>query len=786
MNAVTNNRTLHLAWLAIAASGALTAASDSPSRLQDSRASASPAEARAQTRASEGWPEWRGPARDGVSAESGLPSSWSPKGENLLWRVPYGARSAPVVLNGRVYLQNTAGSGATEQERVLCVDTVTGKLLWERRYNIFMSDVPPHRLAWSSPAADPETGNVFAISGGGLLMALSPDGRLLWERSLAEEVGMWTTHGGRMSSPIVDGPLVIVSGITFAWGEHAGGAHRFIAFDKRTGQAVWMSAPEGRPTDTIYASPVVTETNGMRLFVSGGSDGAMHALKINTGEAVWHWLVSKRGLNTAALVINRNGDGNGGGRVIITHSEENIDTNEMGMIAAVPVASKGTLTDAQAAWLLRGVQAGYSSPVADGERLYQVDNGANLLAFDVKTGRQLWVQNLGTIQKSSPVLADGRLYVGTENGRFFIIEPGPTGAKILDQDWLGTEEKPEAIIASPAVADGRIFVASMDALYCIGRKRGREPFSAPVAAKKTPDLSSARPATTLLVTPTELILKPGESIALTPRAFDASGAPVAAGAATWALDGLKGTVADGTFTAAADGGAQAGLVKAAVAGVTGSARVRVIPPLPWKEDFETLAEGSVPSHWVNTRGKFVVRAVGGSKVLVKTADNPFAFVKRCRPFMGSPELRDYTIEADALALLRRRMMGDLGIVGQRYSLVLFGEHQRVELQSWQPETQRTVRADFAWKPDTWYRLKLRVDRTTDGKVRARGKVWARGDAEPQAWTIERIDSIGNLKGSPGLYADVPPTAEIFFDNIAVSSNGSQGSQGSPGSQGSRF
>jgi outer membrane protein assembly factor BamB len=714
------------------------------------------------------WPEWRGPARDGVSVEVGLPSSWSLTGENLLWRVPYGGRSAPVVMNGRVYLQNTFGSGASELERLMAFDAASGKLLWERRYNIFMSDVPPHRIAWASPAADPETGDIFAISGGGLLMAFSPDGKLLWERSLAEELGMWTTHGGRMSSPLIDGPLVIVSGITFVWGEHAGGAHRFIAFDKRTGQAVWMRAPEGRPTDTIYASPVVTEANGMRLFVSGGSDGAMHALKINTGEAIWHWPVSKRGLNTAALVS--------GGTVIVTHSEENIETNEMGMIAAVPVASKGNLTDAQAAWLLRGVQAGYSSPVTDGDRLYQVDNGANLFAFDTKTGKQIWVQNLGTIQKASPVLADGKLYVGTENGKFFIIQPGPQGAKILDEDWLGTEAKPEAIIASPAVADGRVFVASMEALYCIGRKRGRESVSAPVAPKKTPEPFSAGTPAAILVTPTELLLKPGDTIAFTPRAFDASGHPVGADAVTWALDGLKGTLADGTFTAAADAGAQAGLVKATSAGVTGSARVRVVPPLPWKQDFESLAEGSVPAHWVNTRGKFVVRAIEGNKVLVKTADNPFAFVKRCRPFMGSPELSDYTIEADARALERRRTMGDLGIVGQRYSLVLFGAHQRVELQSWQPETQRTTRATFAWKPDTWYRLKLRVERTSDGKVHARGKVWPKDSPEPQVWTIERVDPIGNLKGSPGLYADVPPTAEIFFDNIAVYPNDGPGNK----------
>ena len=101
--------------------------------------------------------------------------------------------------------------------------------------------------------------------------------------------------------------------------------------------------------------------------------------------------------------------------VIVTHSEENIGTSEMGMLAAVPAASKGTLTDKDARWMVRGVQAGYASPVSDGERIYLLDNGGVLFAFDAKTGKQLWTEKLGTIAKASPVLADGKLYIGTEN-----------------------------------------------------------------------------------------------------------------------------------------------------------------------------------------------------------------------------------------------------------------------------------------------------------------------------------------------------------------------------------
>ena len=715
------------------------------------------------------WPEWRGPARTGASTETNLPATWSTAGENLAWKAPYGGRSSPVVSGDRLYLQNTAGSGAAMQERLMAFHADTGKILWEYKYNLFTSDVPPHRIAWASPAVDTATGNVYVFSGNGLLMSLSPQGKLLWERSLPEEFGMWTTHGGRVSSPVIDGQQLIVSGLTFLWGQHAGGAHRFVSFDKATGKTLWISAPEGRPTDTIYANPFIADVNGTRLMFSGGSDGAMHAIKVGTGEGVWNWPVSQRGLNTAALLL--------GPDVIVTHSEENLGTSEMGMLAAVPADSKGALTDKNARWIVRGVQAGYASPVSDGERIYVLDNGGVLFAFDAKAGKQLWQHTLGTIAKASPVLADGKLYVGTENtgdagGKFYIIRPHADKAEILDQDWLGTSQKSELIVASPIVARGRIYVTSMDALYAIGPKAGPKASAAPAAPTAA---GPAGAATTLQVAPTELILKPGEAVALTLNAFDANGRAVKdPGQATWTLEGLKGTIEKGRFVPDASAGAQAGTVKATVGTMSGASRIRVIPDLPWTFDFENSGE-TPPAQWINATGKFAVRDVEGNKVLVKLAQNPFAFAKRTRPFFGPPDLSNYTIEADVRSMERRRQMSDLGIVAQRYELVLFGNHQRLELQPWQPETQRTVRVDYKWKPDTWYVMKLEVQSLDANKVRARGKVWPKGETEPAAWTIERIDPIGNHKGSPGLYADALNSAaqggsEMFYDNIKVYRN----------------
>ncbi|MFN7921551.1 MAG: PQQ-binding-like beta-propeller repeat protein [Bryobacteraceae bacterium] len=699
------------------------------------------------------WTDYRGPHRDGRSAETGLPSKWTSVNE-VLWKAPYGGRSTPVVHKNRVYVLNPVGAGPSLQERLMCLDAITGKVLWEYKYNVYHSDVPPHRIAWSSPSVDPETGNVYVFGVGGTLLALSPQGKKLWERTMVEDFGIVTTHGGRTVSPIVHENLVIVSSVTTGWGDQARAAHRFFGFDKNTGETIYASTPGGRPFDTTYSPPMIYDNNGTQTLIAGGGDGTIHAIKANTGEPIWKYYMSKRGVNTGVVV--------GKGLVIVSHSEENLDTSEMGLLAAVDVNSKGDVTKDKLKWSDVGPQMGFSSPVIDGDTLYQLDNGSNLFAYDLSTGKQLWKKTLGTIQKASPVLADGKLYVGNENGRFYILKPSKTDVEVLSQVQLGTEQELEEITASPAISNGRVFVVSQRGIYCIGGKAPGKP------ERFTP---AVKPATGkgayILVTPTELNLRPGDSAQLRARLFDEKANYIRDVKADWSVAGLKGTVTpEGKFTAGPDKVASAGLIKAAAEGVTGTGRARVLPLTPIEENFDKLAPGNPPPHWINTTGKYQVRDEEGNKVLVKLADN--AFTKRARSFFGNNFEHDYTVQADVRAVDKRRQMGDGGVVAQRYQLVLFGNHQRLELQPWQPETKRTVAKEFPWKKDTWYRLKLRVETQTDGKVKAQGKAWPASEPEPAEWTIERIDPIGNLQGAAGIYADAPN--EVFFDNIKVTAN----------------
>jgi outer membrane protein assembly factor BamB len=710
------------------------------------------------------WPEARGPNRDGTSPETGLIGRWALDGENFLWRAPYGGRSAPVVMGNRVYLQNPAGRGAAMQERVMALDADTGRVVWEYKFNVFQSDVPPHRVGWASPAADPETGNIYALGVGATVVALDRNGKLLWDRSIGEEFAAFTTHGGRTMSPIIDGDLVIVSAAVSSWGAQSNRAHRFIALDKRSGEIIWIASPGGRPYDTAYAMPTIASINGLRLLIAGAGDGAVHAMKPQTGEKVWSFVAAKRAINTGVVVK--------GTSVIVSHGDENLDTSELGMIAAIDGSQTGDIKTAK--WSVKGDQFGFSSPVIDGNRVYQLENASRLKAFDLETGHKLWEKPLGTSQKAPLVFADGKLFLGSESGKFFIVRPSADSAEIISEVELPIskdsvqqqEGTPEPILAGAAISRGRIFFVSSDAVYAIGPKTAK---AVSGSAVDLPAEKAEGPAAFLQVSPTELVLKPGQTVKLRARAFDAKGRLLREETgATWTLQGLKGTVgADGSFTVAADPIDQAGTIKATAGAISGEARARVVRPMPWTETFDSLAEGAVPPGWINaTAGKFSVAILDGQKVLQKAPDT--TIFKRLRMFVGPTDWSNYTIEADVRGTTRRRQMSDIGVTAQRYSLVLYGNAQQLKIEPWEPETQRTVKVPFAWKADTWYHLKLRVENLPDGKVRALGKAWPTGEAEPAQWTIEKIDPAGNRQGAPGLFVDAEFGA--YVDNLKLAVN----------------
>ena len=436
------------------------------------------------------WPSWRGPTQNGVSEETGLVASWSP-----IWHAEFTGRSTPIVLDGRVFVIGRRGEGIEHEGVVAAFDAQDGTLLWEHAYNIFHTTIPFNRVGWASLAGDPETGYVYAHTVSGLFLCFDRDGKVVWSRSLTEEFGRISGYGGRVHTPVVDEDLVIISYLSSNWGSHTPGRHRYFAFDKRSGEVVWIATPGGRPLDTTYSVPVVATINGVRLLIGGNADGSIYAMKIRTGETVWGFKLSRRGINSSVVVA--------GDKVYAAHGEENLDNTALGRVVCIDATGNEI-------WRYDGVFAGYTSPVVHDGRLYITDNSANIHALDAETGQVHWVHNIGTVGKGSPVFADGRLYAPEVNGRFVIVAPGSDTAETLDLAEIAMPDgRPAELFGSPAVAYGRIYLSTEAGVYCLGDPAAQFKVSATAAdyprEQASPDATPAH----LQIIPAEVVAQPG-------------------------------------------------------------------------------------------------------------------------------------------------------------------------------------------------------------------------------------------------------------------------------------
>jgi outer membrane protein assembly factor BamB len=270
-----------------------------------------------------------------------LADQWDPRGgegSNVVWkRADLAGRSTPIVLNGRLYTIVRSNPGTPEEgEKVVCVDAATGEDIWENKFNVYLSDVPDTRVGWSSCVGDPETGNIYALGVCGYFQCLDGEtGKTLWSHSLHEEYGLLSTYGGRTNVPVLFEDLVIISAVVIGWGDMAKPAHRFLAFDKKTGKLVWFEGTRLLPYDTTYSTPTVAVINGQAALVFGSGDGALWALQPRTGKPIWKYQFSRRGLNVSPLVS--------GDRVYAGHSEENIDDTTMGSLVAIDPQAEGMI-----------------------------------------------------------------------------------------------------------------------------------------------------------------------------------------------------------------------------------------------------------------------------------------------------------------------------------------------------------------------------------------------------------------------------------------------------------
>lgn len=740
-----------------------------------------------------GWLSWRGPDQNGMSRETGLPDKVDP--QNPLWRVDFPGQSTPVIANGKLYIMGYLGEGPDLQEGVACFDAETGQKLWQQLYNDFISDTIYLRYATATPTIDPETGNVFIQGTQGILAGFTPDGKLLWKKSLMEEFGRLTFPNARTASPIIEGDLVITRGITANWGAQGPAADRFYAFDKKTGELVWASSPSDRPKDNSFSHPYVGWNKGKRVIYSALGDGSVAALNARTGEPLWRVPLFRAGINATVLVHNND-------KLIAIFGVP----YEPGQLVALKIPDV-TPTNAQPIVIERKdvelwaaeISTSTSSPILVGDMVYVVAEKGDLCAVNANTGEIKWKLKLGIEQRNScPFYADGKLYVpmldnpggkGTGDaadagakGAFYIIKPG-------DQpEILQHAELDGRCFGTPVAYNGKLYMQTTKYLYAWGKKGNNPSLPKEIAKEAAP---KPGPAKSIQIIPSEVTLRPGQSASFRARKLDANGFVVEdiadVKSLKWAsyipptarvkstMNGMFG--ADGKLAADAAPKPSAGAFEATLGDLNGYIRGRVLPYLPLSQDFEAIdvpetnvveeaAFAYPPLPWIGARFKFEVREKDGTKCLTKTIDNKF--FQRATVFLGSSTAKNYTIEADVMSDGNRRKMSEVGLINQRYAIVLKGNDQKLEVSSNFERLREAV--EFRWQPKVWYHLKTRVDIAADGTGVVRGKVWKKGDPEPDAWTIEVKHKTAHQEGSPGLFGFSPQDERVYIDNIKVNSN----------------
>lgn len=716
------------------------------------------------------WLSWRGPHQNGTSDDASGPVEIDPA--KPLWSVPVSGRGTPVVADGLVYAMGYQGEGATCVEMIVCLDERTGVTVWQELFPDFLSDVVYSRYSIGSPTIDPETGNVYCQTSPGRVLAYTRAGKKLWEHSMMEEYGKLTFPNGRTGAPLVVGDKLIVHVISSAWGPLGPARDRFYAFDKKNGECIWGGATPGEmPQDNSFSFPIVFEQEGRQVLAAETGCGHLAVLDVATGDPLWRYRIGS-GANSSPVLT--------GDTLIGVHGNENLDDSSIGRLVAVKLAALPKAGEKQRElgpdserWRLP-IEAFSSSPVVVGKRLYLSDENGELACVDVESGALLWKHKLAPDQvHASPLWAPSQLYVPMNNGRFFIVGLSDTGPTIRQEVQLEGN-----CLGAPALANGRLYVHTTERLYCFGREAHHPDVPLPAPPAPPP----AGEAVRLQVVPADVEVEAGHTLPLRARTLDALGRVVAdpAPGVVFTTELAMQEASPGRWSIAGDARPGANVLKAELGALKAEARVRIVPSLPYREDFEQTKLdqpkpdappeqrfGFPPSFWLSGRMKWDVREKDGSKVLARTIDNPL--FQRAISLFGDAEDSDYTVRADVMVEGNRRGMASVGVVNQRYLVQLRGNYQDIEVSS--NFESLKVSTPFPLEAGVWYTLATRVELLPEGAAVVRAKCWKRGGPEPEAWTIEVPHAHAHRNGAAGLYGfTLQNRFKAYVDNLQVTPN----------------
>lgn len=397
------------------------------------------------------WPQFRGPTGSGTSAETGLPVTWSLK-DNVAWKVdlPGPGTSSPVFIGDHIFITcytgyNVPGKPQGQQgdlgRHLICLDRKTGKTRWDK---VMAPKLPEqatirdgHGYASSTPAVDSE--RVYCFFGKSGVFAFDHGGKQLWQADVGEGLNGW----GSAASPVLFGDLVIVNASVES--------ESLVALDRKTGKEVWRAKGIKESWNTPL---LVTNTDGKAELVVA-IFGKVLGFDPATGEELWSCATDITWYMVPSLVGHDGVVYAVGGR-----------SGVAGL--AVRTGGKGDVTKTHRLWTSKK-GSNVSSPVYhDGHLYWMNDSSGTAFCAKAATGEVVYeerVARAGQVYASS-LLADGRIYYVTRDGRTFVVPAKPQYELLATNDLRDGS----TFNATPVAIDGRLFVRSDKALYCLEKK----------------------------------------------------------------------------------------------------------------------------------------------------------------------------------------------------------------------------------------------------------------------------------------------------------------------------
>ncbi len=400
------------------------------------------------------WPQFRGAGGQGVSATRDLPLTWSPT-ENVAWKseLPGAGTSSPIVVGSRVFVTCYSGYSVPGQPRgdlaqlklhVVCLNRADGKLLWNKEVAPKLPEQEGiregHGYASGTPVADGE--RVYVFLGRTGVIAFDHQGRQLWQTEVGSQVSGW----GSAASPILFGDLLIVNASVES--------ESLVALDKKTGTEKWRASGIREAWNT----PLMVPVGGGKTELVIASYMKLLAFDPATGKPLWSCATDINWYMVPSLVAHQGIVYCIGGR--------------SGGSLAVRAGGQGDVTGTHRLWTGRKGSNVSSPLIHEGHLYWMNDNNESAYCAEAQTGNLVYEQQIGRAGQvyASPVLAGGKIYYVTRNGRTFVVAAKPAYELLANNETADRGTDGSTFNASPAIAGSQLFLRSDRFLYCLGRK----------------------------------------------------------------------------------------------------------------------------------------------------------------------------------------------------------------------------------------------------------------------------------------------------------------------------